>query len=260
MFHVDQRDRASLALDLMEAVRPAVDAYVLALLTQRTLAPSNFTETRDGGCRIAPRLASELADTTETWRHYIAPVAEWATHTLSRHARSRLPLLTPLTRTNWKQSRDRRAPDRRQRRTRAEFAALPHTCADCGTALHDRRRRLCDTCRAQRLAERGLKARNAAATVLAQLRTEQRDPAHGGRAAYLRGAKNAAHQAAVHEWTGGTGDPKVFAREILPQLSAVKVTAIAAATGLSEHYCSMIRLGKKVPHPRHWETLRHVRD
>jgi hypothetical protein len=30
------------------------------------------------------------------------------------------------------------------------------------------------------------------------------------------------------------------------------------ATGLSHHYCSLIRLGKKVPHPRHWETLRHV--
>jgi hypothetical protein len=29
-----------------------------------------------------------------------------------------------------------------------------------------------------------------------------------------------------------------------------------AATGLSEHYCSMIRLGKKVPHARHWGLLR----
>jgi CRISPR/Cas system-associated endonuclease Cas1 len=32
IFHVDQRDRASLALDLMEAVRPLVDSYVLALV------------------------------------------------------------------------------------------------------------------------------------------------------------------------------------------------------------------------------------
>jgi hypothetical protein len=31
-----------------------------------------------------------------------------------------------------------------------------------------------------------------------------------------------------------------------------------AATGLGEHYCSLIRLGKKILHPRHWDALRHV--
>ena len=57
IFHTDKRDRASLALDLMEACRPTVDAYVLALLTQRTLSAREFVETREGGCRITPRRA-----------------------------------------------------------------------------------------------------------------------------------------------------------------------------------------------------------
>jgi len=54
---------SSLALDLMEAVRPAVDAYLLALLTERTLRGREFVETRDGCCRIIPRLAEQLAST-----------------------------------------------------------------------------------------------------------------------------------------------------------------------------------------------------
>jgi hypothetical protein len=50
----------------------------------------------------------------------------------------------------------------------------------------------------------------------------------------------------------------MFTSEILPGLRDVHVSTMAAATGLSEVYCSLIRLGKKVPHPRHFETLRAV--
>jgi hypothetical protein len=87
--------------------------------------------------------------------------------------------------------------------------------------------------------------------VLARLRAEQRDPAHGGRVAQLRGAKNAAQGRAVREWEGAPPDPEVFRSEILPELRRKPIGDLVAATGLSEHYCSLIRLGKKVPHPRH---------
>jgi hypothetical protein len=43
----------------------------------------------------------------------------------------------------------------------------------------------------------------------------------------------------------------VFRSEILPGLRHKPIGELVAATGLSEHYCSLIRLGKKVPHPRH---------
>jgi CRISPR-associated endonuclease Cas1 len=258
IFHTDRRDRASLALDLMEAARPAVDAYLLALLTQRTLSARDFVETREGSCRITPSLSEQLADTCEVWRSHVAPVVEQTAHTLARHATSRQPALTPLTRRNWKRAWDQRAPDRRQRRTRSEFAVLPSTCRDCGASLPDRRRRYCDDCRAERFAGGAPAGRQRAAEVLAQLRAEQRDPAHGGRAAQLRGRKNAAHQAAVREWSGERLDPEVFRSEILPGLCRVPIAELVAATGLSEHYCSLIRLGKKVPHPRHWAALRSV--
>ena len=62
IFHTDQRDRDSLALDVMEAARPAVDAYVLGLLGKRTLSVKDFAETRQGGCRLTQTMSARLAE------------------------------------------------------------------------------------------------------------------------------------------------------------------------------------------------------
>jgi hypothetical protein len=132
---------------------------------------------------------------------------------------------------------------------------LPASCRDCGAPLPNHRRRYCDDCRREQLAEQASVGRANAAAVLARLRAEQRDPGHGGRAAQLRGTKNAAHQRANHAWTGGLPDPTVFTSEILPRLRYRSIPDLVAATGLSRHYCSMIRLGKRVPHPRHWPAF-----
>ena len=258
IFHTDRRDRASLALDLMEACRPIVDAYVLALLTQRTISAQEFVETRDGACRITPRFAAELARTCEVWRLHIGAVVEQAAHTLARHAQSPQPRLTPLTRGNWKRAWDERAPDRKRHRSASEFATLRATCRECGVPLSDGRRRYCDEHRHERFLRQAPEGRARAADVLAQLRADHRDPAHGGRAAQLRGQKNAAHQAAVREWKGERPDTDVFRSEILPGLRHARIADVVVATGLSEHYCSLIRLGKKVPHPRHWDALRRL--
>jgi len=256
VFHRDRRDRASLGLDLLEAARPAVDAYVLALLTQRTLSAREFVETREGGCRVAPRFAAELANTCDVWRSHVAPVVEWTANTLAGYAGSSVPRRTPLTRTRHRAALDERLPDRRKRASRSGFAQLPNTCRDCGAPLSHRRRRYCDNCRRQRFTEQAPTARERAGETLARLRAEQQDPAHGGRPAQLRGLKNAAHQAAVREWQGERADPQVFRSNILPALRHLPIADLVAATGLSEHYCSLIRLGKKVPHPRHWAGLR----
>jgi CRISPR-associated endonuclease Cas1 len=257
IFHTDRRDRNSLTLDLMEAIRPAGDAYVLTLLTQRTLNARDFIETRKGGCRLHPNLARTLLSTLPGWREHAAPVAEHVAHAFAHAAPGELPLLTPLTRHNHHESWKRRAPDHRTRDNTTGLA-LPPCCPDCGATLPDRRRRYCETCTRERIARRSDSAREAAAVVLAQLRAEQRDPAHGGHAAQIRGAKNAAHQRAVHAWAGERSDPSVFTREILPGLRSIPVPELAAATGLSQVYCSLIRLGKKTPHPRHWDALRHL--
>jgi hypothetical protein len=47
-------------------------------------------------------------------------------------------------------------------------------------------------------------------------------------------------------------------REILPGLRAIPTRELVVATRLSEHYCSLIRLGKRVRHPRHWEAFKNA--
>jgi CRISPR-associated endonuclease Cas1 len=256
VFHTDRRDRAALAQDAMEAVRPAVDAYLLALLTQRTLSPRDFTETRRGSCRLHERVTTQLASTCGAWRKQIAPVVERVAHIIAGHSPSRVPRLTPLTGTNWKTAWDDRKADRHQRRPRTGGLELPDNCRDCGVELPSRRHRYCVSCRKRRWDQDAHVGRQSAARVLSTLRAEKRDPGHGGEAAKLRGSKNAAHQRAVRDWTGERPDPAVFTAEILPRLRNIPLPVLAAATGLSEHYCSLIRLGKRVPHARHWEPLR----
>ena len=50
--HADAKGRQSLALDLMEPVRPEVDAFVLDMVERRTFRRAEFTETSDGHVRL----------------------------------------------------------------------------------------------------------------------------------------------------------------------------------------------------------------
>src|SRR5271166_233121 len=57
VLHVDTTARDSLACDLMEVVRPQVDAYLLDWITRQSLSREWFFEQRDGNCRLMATLA-----------------------------------------------------------------------------------------------------------------------------------------------------------------------------------------------------------
>lgn len=76
LLHADARARDSLACDLMEPVRPAVDAYVLDLLARRTFTKVDCFELGDGHCRLLPPVTSELAQTASRWARLVLPVAQ----------------------------------------------------------------------------------------------------------------------------------------------------------------------------------------
>jgi CRISPR-associated endonuclease Cas1 len=61
LLHSDTSARDSLAFDLMEPIRPAVDSYLLDLLERRTFTKADFFEQLDGHCRIMPPLTEDLA-------------------------------------------------------------------------------------------------------------------------------------------------------------------------------------------------------
>jgi len=62
VLHTDQRSRDSLALDLMETTRPAVDSYVIDLLARRPFSLADVHETPSGQARLLPQLAKGPRD------------------------------------------------------------------------------------------------------------------------------------------------------------------------------------------------------
>jgi CRISPR-associated endonuclease Cas1 len=239
ILHVDVRHRDGLALDLMEAVRPAVDTYVLDLMAGRALDPREFGEQRDGGCRLAVGMTRALAPLTHRWRLLVGAVAEEAAQRLLDQGGAgwgRVP--TRLT-----HARNRRLPMRLP-----EPPMLPAACRECGTPLTKADRVLCDAC-ATRSWERAVEAS----------RKVGRRASIGGKAGLKRARAASNRYRLNREWErvgGVAGDVATFRAEVLPGLAAVPLSVMARATGLSTSHCAAIRRGASLPHPRHWEVLR----
>ena len=100
VLHVDVPNRDSLACDLMEPVRPQVDAFLVDWITREPLNRKWFFEQSNGNCRLMASFAMRLSQTAPTWGRAVAPWAEYVAHTLwasttrSKSVRS----LTPPTR------------------------------------------------------------------------------------------------------------------------------------------------------------------
>ena len=261
VLHADLKVRDSLALDLMEAVRPKVDAHVLGLLRSHTFAAKDFVESRQGVVRVLPPLTHRLAETEPVWARAVAPLAEGVARALfrpeGRTAQRDRTMPTRLTEANRCEGREavrRREPGREM----ADRVGLPPACKDCGVVLDAPERAYCDGCLPGRREEAVAIFAAAGPTALAELRARGSEPAHGGDAGRNRGERNAEHVRTIAAWErkhDGADDPGAFARDVLPHLRGIPLRAMAEATGLSEGYCSFVRRGQKVPHRRHWAAL-----
>jgi hypothetical protein len=74
--HLDNPRRNNLACDVMEPVRPIVDAYLLDWINRGTLRREWFFEQGNGNCRLMSSLTAQLAETITTWRNALGPYAE----------------------------------------------------------------------------------------------------------------------------------------------------------------------------------------
>lgn len=264
--HVDQRNRDSFACDVMEAIRPAIDAFTLDLIQSRPFGTGDFFETRQGACRLMPPVTRMLAETAPRWAAVVAPIVEGIAQTLmngdsrprSNAPQQRLP--TPLTQSN--RSAGRAKVRRRERQPPSLAPAkMPAACLDCGTILGNPARRYCDDCLPEIRQEQGTAFALAGPAILAERRAVGADPAHGGEAGKSRGRRNATHHHANSAWNHDTTygqDSEYFSREILPMLQTVSLRVMADATNLTPGYCSFVRRGLKVPHRRHWSALERL--
>lgn len=264
LIHTDRPNRDSFACDLMEPVRPIVDAHVLRLLETHTFERSDFFETREGNCRLMPEIAAPLATTALKWRRAIAPIAENVGGALQRcdpifvhpaerktAPSQRAPMRrfrTPLTGRN--QSRPMTA-----KAASVAAADLARRCRDCGAPLSKATRTYCDAClpeAAKRAAAKGVETQRQ----LHAVGTDRRQ-SEEVRAAHRDGARR--HAQEKREWEAEhrtLPSPAIFDQEVLPMLRDVPDALLAKASGLSVAAIKATRRGRMRPHPRHWGALR----
>ncbi len=258
--HTDKRDRDSLALDLLEPLRPIAERHLALLLQTRHFRANDFHETRQGACRLLAPLTHQLAQWMPTYAQAVAAHAETVAHTVADSSPGDIALRTPLSRANTK--RQQSIGNRSANRKPATDPVIPPTCRNCGIGLSERSRQLCSACwpvTRQRLAtERNATANNA----LAARRAAGEDPTNTPAAAAKRSQSLAERKHEESGWRPSAEDSywtrNRYQAEILPALAAVPLSAMMRATSLSVSACSRIRSGQLIPHQRHWGPLREV--
>ena len=245
VMHADTRNRNSLAHDLMEPVRPQVDAFLLDWLKQSPLRREWFLEERDGNCRLMSSLANRLSETAITWRRAIAPFAEGI-------ARALLPPISgsgrrPGPATRLTQSRKREAKGIHIQLSQRRVVSLPVSCRMCGVPIKTGQK-YCGKCASEASRHNIRKA-----AVLGRRNT------HSPQAQARRAETQCRQNAAIKAWNPADKpswlDQKAYRERILPLLSKVRVPTLMSALSISEPYALRIRSGNCIPHPRHWMPL-----
>lgn len=248
VLHVDTPARDSLACDLMEAIRPQIDGFLIDWVTRETLKREWFFEQRDGNCRLMSSLAGRLSETAPTWGRAVAPIAEWVAQSLWTSARKTA-------------GRDRMLPTRLTQRRRStgrgkEFVidtkSAPHPdkiCPGCGATTQLGRH--CPKC-----------GREISREKLIELAKVGRIAAQSAESRRKHSETQRRHEEAKRAWNSSPKanwpDENTYVQQIQPRLTEVTISALASMLGISESYAADIRAGRYRPHPRHWLALAEV--
>lgn len=246
VLHMDTTARDSLACDLMEAVRPQVDRYVLTWVLSRPLRRDWFFEQRDGNCRLMASFATQLSEAAPIWGRAVAPVTEWVSKQLWSTTRKRSNTELPPTRLTQNKKREAK-----NRPCQIEIIAAPLTqklCRNCGRTLSKGGERLCVTCarlglpeHMRSVAEKGRLTAQSPSAQVSRSDTQKRNWSQ------IRQWKQSGNSGSISE--------ESYKEEILPQLANCKTSEIARSLGVSLQYAVWIRRGRRRPHPRHWMKL-----
>jgi len=249
--HTDTPNRDSLALDVLEPVRPQLESWLLSWVTREPLRRTDFFETATGNCRLMSHLCVRLSETAPTWGKLVAPWAEYVAHTLwasaSRSRTNNRLLPTRLTQQH-----------RREAKGHVELpkVAAPRpekVCRGCGTVLTSEQRKHCALC--------GVSVSKANMIAIAQRgrvaakRTESR-----ARMSASQQRQHAARRGWLPSSLPGWLTQESYRELILPRLAGITVPTIAETLNVSEPYAAKVRKGLHVPHPMHWQRLAELVD
>jgi CRISPR-associated endonuclease Cas1 len=87
VLHADREERHSFACDVMEPIRPMVDAFALSLFRDRTFTKEDVIELATGQCRLLPPVTRELALTARLWSARVMDAADYGAQALVPHRR-----------------------------------------------------------------------------------------------------------------------------------------------------------------------------
>jgi len=245
VLHLDIAARDSLACDLMEAVRPQVDAYLLDWITRDPLKREWFSERPDGNCRLTASFSVRLSETASLWGRAVAPVAEWLAQTLWSSPR-RNPVGNQILPTRLTQSRKRCAQGGAAQSVARRLPHIENICRDCGKTIQHGNTR-CGNCRIETATGR-----------MADVARVGRLTAHSPQAQAKRSDTQRRNAISRHSWKASSQPAwlteQLYSEKIQPRLAKVSGTAVARAIGVTYAYGSRIRQGYR-PHPRHWLAL-----
>lgn len=257
VMHTDQNARDSLALDLIEPLRPVADDLVMQFLARRVFVADDFVEDGRGGCRLAQPLASELSGFLRELARVASHWAEQVSAIITSGASAKIRTSAPLTRANWFASNGLQAPV-----LETAYVRAAASCEVCGTLLAHNQKRHCKPCwdkRRKDLASEHAVTRNAK---LAELRAQGRDPRATKQAKSRRSASISRSNQERLAWTPTPEEEALdvawYERDIQPHLGQFSVRTIQNALGISNGGASHIRNGRFRPHKRHWLKLRDL--
>jgi hypothetical protein len=252
IMHADAKGRRSMALDLMEPVRPLVESWTLDFLSRRSFKKADFVETSDGHVRLLAPLTHELAGSMSQWRKEIAPWAEEASHLFGQAVKGKYQPVTPLTGENHvraqREVKKRKTQEAIYRdvftregsspkqRVKGEVKVPLRNCSTCGGQLLRGQHVNCPTCWSSTSGQ-DFYTRKKRGEAISRSREEERR---------------------WREKHPLRRDPEVFQREVLPGLEGVPLSRIMVACGVAKSTASAIRSGNRVPMERHWEKLRSL--
>jgi CRISPR-associated endonuclease Cas1 len=245
VMHMDAPSRDSLAFDVMEPVRPLVDAYLLNWVGRETLRREWFFEERDGNCRLMGSFAIRLSETAATWAHAVAPFAEMVARTLWSTIRKQIRHHRPATRLTQANRREARAVESAPP---AAYVPRPQSfCRECGVEIWRGGRRCANCANAANtvgLIEAAKKGRVAAQSEVAQTRRSETQLRH-------RAEMDLWNSSNLPTWL----NEKYYLTEVQPRLPRITLSVLSAKLGISIPYAVEVRSARRVPHKRHWQAL-----
>jgi CRISPR-associated endonuclease Cas1 len=245
VLHADSGNRDSLALDLLEPVRPQVDSYLLDWITRQPLTRQWFFEQRDGNCRLMGPLAVRLSETATMWRRAVAPIAEWVAQALWNSKQSSAGAVQHMpTRLTHRRRSEGRGNDFKAQTSAAP--RQPKICEVCGA--EGVKNRYCRSCAVEASREN-----MAQVALLGHKRTRSKKTR-------ARISKVLSDHAVANTWWEQSAMPdwlteRFYVEQIQPLLRGKKVREIADAMQVSQAYAVFVRSGRRRSHPRHWQAL-----